>query len=100
MTRFRPNLVISGAAPWAEDGWTGRRVRVGSGVFRAAGPCDRCMVTTTDQETGERGREPLRVLAAHRKVGQELLFGLKLVPEGPFGAGGSVLVGDGVELLP
>ncbi|MFU8852587.1 MOSC domain-containing protein [Micromonospora sp. SL1-18] len=92
MSRFRPNLVVEGTPAWAEDGWTGRRLRVGSAPFRAAGPCDRCVVTTTDQETGVRGKEPLRTLARHRNIGQLLLFGLHLVPEGP----GSVTVGDPV----
>ncbi|WP_446218781.1 MOSC domain-containing protein [Micromonospora sp. IBHARD004] len=95
MARFRPNLVVEGAEAWAEDGWAGRRLRVGSAVLRAAGPCDRCLVTTTDQETGVRGKEPLRTLARHRNIGQKLLFGLHLVPDGP----GEVHVGDPVTLL-
>jgi MOSC domain-containing protein len=97
MDRFRPNLVVSGAEPWAEDGWPGRRLRIGSATFRAAGPCGRCVVTTTDQRTGERGHEPLRTLGKHRRglrvsggwrvgqdqVGGKLLFGTNLIPDGP-----------------
>ncbi|MGC5330497.1 MOSC domain-containing protein [Micromonospora sp. DT62] len=92
MARFRPNLVVEGAPAWAEDDWVGRRLRIGALRFRAAGPCDRCVVTTTDQETGVRGKEPLRTLARHRKVRQKLLFGLHLVPA----ATGSVALGDEV----
>jgi uncharacterized protein YcbX len=95
MTRFRPNVVVDGAAPWAEDGWVGRRLRIGAVTFRAPKPSDRCVVTTTDQETGERGREPLRTLARHRKVGQKLMFGLNLIPDGA----GEIAVGDEIELL-
>ena len=95
MTRFRPNLVVDGAAAWQEDEWAGRRLRVGGVVLRAAGPCDRCVVTTTDQETGVRGKEPLRTLARHRNIDRKLLFGLHLVPEGP----GEVAVGDPVTLV-
>ncbi|WP_200211178.1 MOSC domain-containing protein [Micromonospora coerulea] len=95
MARFRPNLVVEGAPAWAEDGWAGRRLRIGSVVLRAAGPADRCVVTTTDQETGVRGKEPLRTLARHRNIGHKLLFGLHLVPDGP----GEVCVGDPVTLL-
>ncbi|MDG4808170.1 MOSC domain-containing protein [Micromonospora sp. WMMD1120] len=80
MTRFRPNLVVDGASPWAEDDWVGRPLRIGDLRFRAAGPCDRCVVTTTDQETGVRTREPLRTLGRYRNVRQKLLFGLNLVP--------------------
>ncbi|MFB9234049.1 MOSC domain-containing protein [Plantactinospora siamensis] len=97
MERFRPNLVVAGAPPWAEDGWVGRRLRIGAVVFRVAGGCDRCMVTTIDQETGVRGKEPLRVLAAHRQRNQKLLFGVHLIPEPAAGdLVGSVAVGDPV----
>jgi MOSC domain-containing protein len=95
MTRFRPNVVISGAAAWAEDGWVGRRLRIGPVEFLAPKPSDRCVLTTNDQETGERGREPLRTLARHRTVDQKLLFGLNLIPDGT----GEIAVGDPVELL-
>lgn len=94
MARFRPNLVVEGAAAFAEDGWIGRRLRVGEVVFRAPSACGRCIVTTTDQETGERGHEPLRSLARHRNVNQKLLFGVNLVPERV----GTIRVGDPVEL--
>ena len=95
MTRFRPNLVIAGAPAWAEDGWTGGRIRVGEVTFRVPKPCDRCVVTTTDQETGERGKEPLRTLARFRNVDQALLFATNLIPDNR----GHIAVGDLVEAL-
>jgi uncharacterized protein len=85
MTRFRPNVVVGGADPWAEDDWAGRRVRVGPVTFRVAKPCGRCVVTTTDQETGVRGGEPLPTLARHRTVDQQLLFGVLAIPDPPYG---------------
>ncbi|MDG4865476.1 MOSC domain-containing protein [Streptomyces sp. T-3] len=93
MNRFRPNAVVEGTAPWAEDGWS--RIAIGDVAFRVAKPCGRCVVTTTDQATGERGKEPLRTLARHRKQGSQLLFGQNLVPEQP----GTVRVGDVVRIL-
>ncbi|WP_433390624.1 MOSC domain-containing protein [Micromonospora sp. KLBMP9576] len=90
MARFRPNVVVEGAPSWAEDGWVGRPLRIGGVRFRAAGPCDRCVVTTTDQETGVRAKEPLRTLGRYRNVRQKLLFGLHLVPEET----GRITVGD------
>jgi uncharacterized protein YcbX len=95
MTRFRPNVVVAGAAPWAEDDWLGRRIQIGAVVFRAARPCARCVVTTTDQETGARGREPLRILATARRAGTKLVFGMNLIPDGT----GELSHGDPVTLL-
>lgn len=92
MTRFRPNIVISGAPAWIEDGWTGGRIRIGAVEFRVPKRCGRCVVTTTDQETGDRGREPLRTLAQFRNVDQSLLFAANLIPDGP----GHIAVGDPV----
>jgi MOSC domain-containing protein len=93
MTRFRPNVVITGAPAWTEDTWTGGRIRIGAVTFRVAKPCARCVVTTTDQETGERGREPLRTLGRIRHIDQDLLFATNLIPDGP----GEIAVGDPVE---
>ena len=92
MNRFRPNVVVSGFEPWAEDGWRG--IRIGEVSFRVPKPCDRCVVTTTDQATGERTRQPLRILAKHRRFGQTLLFGQNLIPDSP----GVIRVGDPVEI--
>jgi uncharacterized protein YcbX len=82
IARFRPNIVLAGAEPWAEDAWTGQRVRIGEATFHVPEGSGRCVVTTTDQETGERGHEPLRTLGRHRNVGQRLLFATLLVPDG------------------
>ncbi|WP_329071002.1 MOSC domain-containing protein [Streptomyces sp. NBC_01429] len=93
MDRFRPNLVVAGTEPWAEDGW--RRVAVGEVTFRVAKPCGRCVITTTDQRTAERGREPLRTLGRHRRFDGKLVFGQNLVPERT----GVVRAGDPVSVL-
>ncbi|MFJ8357380.1 MOSC domain-containing protein [Streptomyces sp. NPDC093984] len=93
MNRFRPNLVVAGTEPWAEDGW--KRISIGEVTFRVAKMCGRCVVTTTDQSTAERGREPLRTLARHRRFGGQLAFGQNLVPE----TTGLVRVGDPVTIL-
>ncbi|AUG81342.1 molybdenum cofactor biosysynthesis protein [Kitasatospora sp. MMS16-BH015] len=102
MERFRPNLVIDGLEPWAEDGW--RRVRVGEVTFRVAKPCGRCVITTTDQETGaRRGPEPLRALGRHHRFGKSLAFGVQVVPERPEGRTGdqlgTVRLGDAFTVL-
>jgi uncharacterized protein YcbX len=97
MDRFRPNLVISGSAPFAEDTWT--RVRIGSLELRGAGPCGRCIVTTTDQRTGERGVEPLRTLATYRRDAHDptnVNFGQNLVHETK---SGTLRIGDPVVVV-
>lgn len=93
MQRFRPNLVIDGAGAFGEDAW--RRVRIGEISLRVVKGCDRCVITTTDQETGERGIEPLRTLVKYRHIGGKVLFGQNAIPDGP----GTVRVGDAVEIL-
>ncbi|MEU5240997.1 MOSC domain-containing protein [Streptomyces lydicus] len=93
MNRFRPNVVVDGTAPWAEDEW--RRVRIGEVVFQVAKPSARCVVTTTDQHTAERGKEPLRTLARHRRFGDRLVFGQNLIPRGA----GTIRIGDPFEIL-
>ncbi|EGX57960.1 hypothetical protein SZN_20172 [Streptomyces zinciresistens K42] len=92
MNRFRPNAVVSGTAAWAEDGWS--RVSIGEVAFRVAKPCGRCVVTTTDQVTAVRGREPLHTLARHRRQGGKLVFGQNLVPLNR----GTIRVGDPVTV--
>ncbi|MEU4929159.1 MOSC N-terminal beta barrel domain-containing protein [Streptomyces yokosukanensis] len=93
MDRFRPNVVVAGTEAWAEDHWS--RISVGEVVFRVAKASGRCVVTTVDQDTAARGREPLRTLARHRKVGTRLIFGQNLVPLTP----GTIRVGDPVRVL-
>ncbi|WP_049650970.1 MOSC domain-containing protein [Kitasatospora sp. MY 5-36] len=102
MERFRPSVVIGGTEPWAEDTW--RRIRIGSVTFKVVKPCGRCMITTTDQETGERrGKEPLRTLARHHRLLRKAAFGQNLIPERPAGVEGDELgtlrLGDGLEVL-
>jgi uncharacterized protein YcbX len=93
MNRFRPNVVVTGTAAWAEDGWS--RLTIGDVPFRVAKTCGRCVVTTTDQDTGERGREPLFSLGRHRRLDGKLVFGQNLVPL----SRGTIRVGDPLTIL-
>ncbi len=97
MNRFRPSLVVRGCAPYAEDTWP--RFRIGEIIFHAGGPCGRCIVTTTDQETAERGIEPLRTLATYRRDAADptnVNFGQNLIHETKRGP---LRVGDAIDLL-
>jgi uncharacterized protein YcbX len=93
MNRFRPNLVISGGSPFEEDSW--KHFRIGGINFFGVKPCARCVVTTTDQNTGERGREPLRTLSTYRQFQNKVLFGQNLLHAGS----GVLRKGDRVEVV-
>jgi uncharacterized protein YcbX len=96
MTRFRPNVVVAGAGPFAEDGW--RRVKIGEVAFRVAKGCGRCVFTTVDPETAVKGKEPLATLARHRRWDGNVWFAVNLIPDAPR-RGGVIHVGDPVEIL-
>jgi uncharacterized protein YcbX len=94
MNRFRPNLVVDGCGAFAEDSW--RLIGIGGAVFRFAGLCPRCVVTTVDQASGARvSEEPLRTLGQYRQRETGVVFGVNLVPE----KSGAIAVGDPVTVL-
>ena len=95
MDRFRPSIVVSGAAPFDEDTW--QRIAIGETIFRAVKPCERCVITTVDQATGiMRGPEPLKTLATFRRKGDGVAFGQYYRPEQ---AGAVIRVGDAMTIL-
>jgi uncharacterized protein YcbX len=95
MNRFRPNIVVRGAEPYAEDRW--RTIAVGDSTLRWIKVCTRCVATTTDQETGERrSTDPLRTLATYRRHGLAVAFGHYLVADE---WGDRMRVGDPVRVL-
>jgi uncharacterized protein len=73
MDRFRPNFVFGGGKPYEEDEW--KKFTIGSNRFLGVKPCARCVLTTVDQETAERGVEPLKTLATYRKRDNKIYFG-------------------------
>ena len=92
MQRFRPNLVVDGDAPFAEDHWTA--VVIGAVRFRVAKLTDRCVMTTIDLESLTTGKEPIRTLARHRLVDHNTVFAIHLIPE----TTGRISVGDAVRV--
>lgn len=95
MLRFRPNFVVDGTLPHAEDSW--KRIRIGSVEFDLVKPCTRCIFTTVDPERGERNAdgEPLKTLTTYRRTPDGVTFGQNLIPRG----GGTIRVGDAVEVI-
>jgi len=96
MARFRPNVVVGGTAPWAEDGW--RRLRIGDVTFRAVKGCDRCVMTMIDPDTLTKTKEPIATLARYRRWDGATWFGMNLIPD-RVGARATIRVGDPVEIL-
>ncbi|MGJ7462530.1 MOSC domain-containing protein [Halomonas sp. MA07-2] len=91
MSRFRPNLVIEGAEPFAEDGW--RELAAADGRWRLGlrKPCQRCGITAVDQQSGEIHvpGEPLRTLVEMNR---------RLAPGGYFGQNAILLAGEETTL--
>ena len=77
MNRFRPNLVFSGGVPYEEDEW--HHFSIGRNRFAGVKPCSRCVMTTVDQDTGEKGMEPLTTLSRYRKKNGEVYFGQNVI---------------------
>lgn len=91
MSRFRPNIVIEGAEPFAEDGWQALGPTDGRWRLGLRKPCQRCKITTVDQHSGEIPvpGEPLRTLVEMNP---------RLAPGGYFGQNAILLAGEGETL--
>jgi uncharacterized protein len=94
MSRFRPNIVVDTAVPHEEDDW--HEIQLGAVTLFGVKPCARCVMTTIDPDTAQKGREPLRTLATYRRVDEAILFGQNVL--GRPGAGGLLRVGDAVSV--
>ncbi|WP_346238261.1 MOSC domain-containing protein [Niabella insulamsoli] len=92
MNRFRPNLVVSGAAPFEED--TMKAFTINGVSFYAVKSCARCVITTIDQESGHQGREPLKTLSTYRNLEKRICFGQNVL----FNGSGEIKVGDLLEV--
>jgi len=92
MTRFRPNLVISGCPSYAEDSW--REIGIGAIDFRLPKPCSRCSIPTIDPDTAQTGKEPLRTLNRIRKWQNNVYFGQNALHN----QCGTLTVGDTVQV--
>jgi uncharacterized protein YcbX len=96
--RFRMNFGIDGLEEHEEDGWLGRRVRIGEAVVVPQGNVGRCAVTTQNPDTGAPDLDTLKALAAYRgsiETTEPLPFGVHAAVASP----GRVRVGDTVELV-
>jgi uncharacterized protein YcbX len=94
INRFRPNFVFTNGEAFEEDTW--REFKIGNVFFVGIKPCDRCVMTTVDQEKGViSGKDPLKTLAQYRNFGNKVLFGQNVIGLGL----GTVSVGDEIRVL-
>jgi len=93
MNRFRPNIVFTGAEPFAEDQM--KELTIGNILFKGVKLCARCPITTIDQGTGERQKEPLKLLSTFRKRDNKVYFGQNLIHEGI----GAITRGDELRII-
>jgi uncharacterized protein YcbX len=89
--RWRGNLWLDGAAPWAEWDWIGRSLQIGQTELRIEERITRCRATSANPETGRIDADTLGGLDA--AFGHQD-FGLYAVVT----RGGTIATGDKVTL--
>ncbi|WP_243611509.1 MOSC domain-containing protein [Shimia aestuarii] len=92
MLRWRGNIHLEGLAPWEEQGWLGKRLRIGTVEFEVREEIVRCLATTANPETGERDADTLGALNA--TFGHQN-FGVYAVVT----QSGDIALGDRLEVL-
>lgn len=92
MDRFRPNIVFTGGTPYQEDEL--KEFTIAGISFFGVKRCARCVITTIDQETSVRSKEPLRTLNGYRKNNNKIYFGQNLL----FRGAGAISVGDLINI--
>ena len=96
MNRFRPNIVIDTIEPFIEDSWS--LIQIGEIQFKVAKPCSRCIITTIDQQQGEKNKlkEPLNTLGTFRQLSEQgVMFGVNMIPLNE----GIIRTGDRLRVL-
>lgn len=93
MNRFRPNLVIEGLEPYEED-WI-KHFSINGIDFFGVKLCSRCVLTTVNQQTGNKGKEPLKTLATYRSLNNNIYFGQNIIYKGT----GTLTKGDKVKVI-
>jgi hypothetical protein len=92
MNRFRPNLVFTGGTAFIENNI---KVFVINGIkFYGAKPSARCVVTTINQSTAAKGKEPLKTLATYRSRDNKIYFGENVIAEST----GKINIGDTINI--
>lgn len=78
MSRFRPNIVLTGVSAWGEDQL--RLFKVGQVSLEVIEKCGRCGIVNVDQALGKStSKEVLQKLSGFRKHGNSIDFGVRAV---------------------
>ncbi|MEM8719994.1 MAG: MOSC N-terminal beta barrel domain-containing protein [Cyanobacteria bacterium P01_G01_bin.39] len=96
MNRFRANIVIDTTEPFVEDSWS--LIQIGEVEFEVTKPCSRCIITTIDQQQGEKNhlKEPLNALGTFRQLSEQgVMFGVNMIPQNE----GTISIGDQLIVL-
>ncbi|OMO52237.1 hypothetical protein CCACVL1_29298 [Corchorus capsularis] len=108
INRFRPNILVGGCEPFAEDLWT--EIKISEFSFKGVRLCSRCKMPTINQDTAIAGPEPNetlmkvrsdKVLRPDKKQQGKFYFGQNLVCTDNLSAkkGKMVKVGDPIFVL-
>lgn len=92
--RFRPNIVIRGVEPYAEDQW--KKIKIGDQIMDVVKPCSRCVIPSIDPETTKKNRSVIDALVEQRKGDDgKVYFGQNLLHQSK----GRLSVGMSVDVL-
>jgi uncharacterized protein len=92
MNRFRPNIVFTGGTPFQEDYM--KHFDINGITIFGVKPCARCVMTTINQQTAEKAKEPLKTLSTYRLKNKKVLFGQNLLHQGT----GIISIGDTITI--
>ena len=93
MDRFRPNIVFTGGLPYDED--TMEHILVNNINLYGVKLCARCVLTTINQTTALKAKEPLQTLASYRMKNSKIYFGQNIL----YKQTGNIKVGHVIETL-
>jgi uncharacterized protein len=99
MSRFRPNIVLQGLEPFAED--RVKVLKIGATILHVVNGCPRCKQSCTDQNTGKVTDEPVETMREFRRMTDNpdnVYFAVNVVPA-PGSAGQTIKVGDCVQVI-
>lgn len=100
LSRFRPNIIISGTGPFEEDSWS--EINIGEISIQVLSQCASCLLPNVDTETGIRNvrNQPYKLPNDFRKVDPKQPLKPVLGMHAAFNVSdGQVLVGMEVEAL-